>query len=139
MLPPKDLCEIAFESKYKKYKYEFDPYGKDQKEKGAKVDSGKPAVFRGLFDYFPRACLEVARVSTRGAEKYSWKGWEGIPDGIARYSDALARHLLLKGIEGPFDSDTGLRHDAQIAWNALAILEMVLREKEKNAVPNAGS
>lgn len=118
---------------------DIDPFGKDIKEKGAKVDAGKPAVFKGLFDYFPRACLEVARVSTKGAEKYSWKGWESVPFGIERYSDALGRHILLKNIEGDFDSDTGLLHDAQIAWNALAILEMVLREKEKNAVSNTSS
>lgn len=115
---------------YKSDKIEIDPLGKSPKEKGAKVDAGKPAVFRGLLDYFPRACLAVAQVSTRGAEKYSWKGWEGVPDGINRYSDALARHLLYKGIEGSIDKDTGLLHDAQIAWNALAVLEMHLRELE---------
>lgn len=119
-----------FNTPYTYPKIETDPNGLNPKEKGAKLDTGKSPIFRGLFDYFPRACMEVAKVSAKGAEKYVWKGWEKVPDGIERYSDALGRHLLLKSIEGPNDSDTGLLHDAQIAWNALAILEMALREKK---------
>jgi hypothetical protein len=109
---------------------ETDPTGKDAKQKGAKLDSGKPAVYRGLLDYFPRACLAVAQVSTTGAAKYSWKGWEGVPNGIARYSDALGRHLLAQPIEGEIDQQTQLLHKAQVAWNALAVLELYLREKD---------
>lgn len=109
---------------------DVDPSGKDLKQPGTKGDSGKSPVFRGLLDYFPRAVDEVARVSERGAAKYSWKGWESVPDGISRYTDALARHLTAMGIEGPFDQDTGCLHRAQIAWNALASLELYLREQE---------
>lgn len=108
-------------------KIDKDPYGKPAQEKGAKLDAGKVAVYRGLFDYFPRACLAVANVSTVGARKYSWKGWEGVPDGINRYGDALARHLLAEGIEGSTDAETGLLHAAQVAWNAMARLELMLR------------
>lgn len=110
-----------------------DPYGKSPHEKGAKLDSGKEPVFRGLLDYFPRACKAVAQVSAAGAAKYAWKGWEEVPDGINRYADALARHIVNEAIEGQFDSE-GFRHAAQQAWNALARLELILREEENKEV-----
>jgi hypothetical protein len=110
--------------------YELDPAGKSPHTPGAKLDSGKSPVFRGLFDYFPRACMAVSDVSEAGAKKYTWKGWESVPDGYARYSDAMSRHILKKAIEGDNDSDTGLLHDAHIAWNALAVLELKLRALE---------
>lgn len=115
---------------------EKDPSGLDSKTKGAKLDAGKPAVFQGLLDYFPRACIEVARISTLGAAKYSWKGWEAVANGFNRYSDALVRHLCGEAIEGLYDSGpTGLGpdvlHAAQVAWNAMARLELLLRELEQ--------
>ena len=114
---------------------EHDPNGIAPGEPGAKLDSGKPAVFRGLIDYFPRACIEVARISTLGASKYTWKGWESVPDGINRYSDALVRHLCAEAIEGPFDAGpkglgADVLHASQVAWNALARLELILREQK---------
>lgn len=115
---------------------ETDPHGKDQHVLGAKLDAGKPCVYRGLFDYFPRACLAVANVSTLGAQKYAWKGWEVVPDGIARYGDALARHILAESIEGLYDAGPkgiGVLHKAQVAWNAMAQLELQIRELEKSA------
>lgn len=86
-------------------------------------------VFQGLIDYFPRACMEVARVSQMGAEKYQWKGWESVPDGLNRYSNAMVRHQLNLAIQGEYDPD-GFLHRAQIAWNALATLELWLREHD---------
>lgn len=112
------------------FKVEKDPNGLDSKTPGAKLDHGKPAVWQGFLNYFPRACLAVANVSVVGAKKYSWKGWESVPDGINRYGDALCRHICLEGIEGETDKDTGLLHAAQQAWNALAKLELILREKD---------
>lgn len=109
---------------------ERDPHGLNLKTPGAKADSGKVAFLRGCIQYFPRALLEVARVSQRGAEKYSWSGWEQVPDGIRRYGDALGRHLAYESMEGEYDKETGLLHAAQIAWNSLARLELILREKE---------
>lgn len=108
---------------------EHDPHGKNAKELGSKLDAGKSPIYRGLFDYFPRACLAVANVSAAGATKYAWKGWESVPDGVARYSDALGRHMVNKTIEGKYDPD-GFLHAAQVAWNALAVLELELRNVE---------
>lgn len=105
---------------------EVDPHGKKPQEAGAKLDAGKSPVWRGLLDYFPRACLAVANVSQAGAKKYAWKGWESVPDGEARYKDALVRHIVNEAIEGDFDPEDFL-HAAQQAWNALAYLELKLR------------
>lgn len=109
---------------------ERDPNGLDLKTAGAKADAEKAPILAGMLQYFPRAIKEVAKVSAAGAKKYSWKGWETVPNGITRYGDALGRHILSEAIEGEFDSDTGLLHSAQIAWNALARLELILKEKE---------
>lgn len=97
-----------------------------------KYDGGKPCAFRGLVQYFPRACLAVSEISTFGAQKYAWSGWEGVEDGINRYSDALVRHLLKEGSGEVVDPDSGLLHAAHTAWGALARLELILREKEQN-------
>jgi hypothetical protein len=106
---------------------EKDPNGKNPHEPGAKLDGGKSPVFQGLLDYFPRACAAIAEVSAFGASKYAWKGWESVPDGINRYENALARHILHESIEGPLTKDSNLLHKAHRAWNDLASLELYLR------------
>jgi hypothetical protein len=110
---------------------EEDPYGKKPGEPGAKLDLGKAPVFQGLVDYFPRACIAVADISGHGASKYDWKGWESVPNGINRYSNAMFRHAMKEIIEGPYDKDSKLLHKAHFAWNAMAVLELALRELEK--------
>jgi hypothetical protein len=99
-----------------------------------KYDAGKPCVHRGLVGYFPRACLEVARVSTFGANKYAWNGWEQVDDGVNRYSDAMMRHLMYEATGEEFDPDSGLRHAAHAAWGAMARLELMLREGKEGIV-----
>lgn len=116
---------------------ESDPNGKNPHEPGAKLDAGKAPVFQGLIDYFPRAVEAVAMVSLAGANKYAWKGWEAVPDGYNRYKNAQYRHATKKAKEGPWDSDflkqgILILHDAQEAWNALASLELYLRQEEQN-------
>lgn len=99
--------------------------------KGAiKYDGGKPCVYRGLIQYFPRAGMAVAEISTFGANKYAWNGWEQVDDGVNRYSDAMGRHLLYEAMGEEFDPDSGLRHAAHAAWGALARLELMLRKAE---------
>ena len=77
-----------------------------------------------------RALLAVADISQYGATKYAWKGWMSVPDGVDRYGDALMRHLIAEATDGPIDQETGLLHAAQVAWNALARLELMLRTGE---------
>jgi hypothetical protein len=105
---------------------EADPNGIKQHEAGAKLDAGKPDT--SLLLMFGRALLEVAKVSTVGAAKYTRGGWQVVPDGIRRYTAALLRHLFAEQNER-LDRDTELLHAAQVAWNALARLELLLREE----------
>lgn len=99
--------------------------------KGAiKYDGGKPSLYRGVIDYFPRALEEVGKVSSFGASKYSWAGWEGVPEGFARYSDAMVRHLIAEAKGEILDPDSGLLHASHQAWGALARLELLLRERQ---------
>ena len=107
---------------------EVDPSGRNPHELGAKLDAGKAPVRRGLLEYFPRACIAVANVSQHGASKYAWKGWETVPDGVDRYGDAALRHVCYAAIEGPLDEHSEQLHAAHEAWNALARLELLLRQ-----------
>lgn len=106
---------------------EADPYGKDPHEMGAKLDAGK--VQAGVLLDFSRALWKVAEVGTYGANKYTRGGWQEVPDGQQRYLDALMRHLCKMPHE-PIDEESGLLTLAQVAWNALAMLELSLREGE---------
>lgn len=111
---------------------EKDPLGKQKGEPGAKLDAGKPSVTRGCLHYFPLALTSVAELSTKGAAKYSWRGWESVPDGINRYADALGRHeLAIAGDYTARDPDSGVLEATAVAWNALARLELILREGKK--------
>ena len=51
-----------------------------------------------------------------------------VPDGVNRYTDALARHLLAEAIGEKVDPESGLYHAAHAAWNALARLDLMLRD-----------
>lgn len=122
---------------------ERDPLGKASKDPGSKLDAGKAPIYQGVIAYFPRAVRAVAELSQYGANKYSWKGWEKVSDGVNRYRDALGRHIIKEEIEGPFDLDimndpkhpAAVRHATQVAWNALAALELILREDMTIPVP----
>lgn len=106
---------------------ESDPLGKSPHEPGAKLDAGKLRAALVLGG-FANALKAVSQVGTVGAVKYTPNGWVEVPNGQERYTDAMLRHLLdeLAGVE--CDKDTGLRHAAHTAWNALARLELMLRE-----------
>jgi len=108
---------------------ENDPYNIEQHKPGAKLDLGKVRV--GLmFKGFPRALIKVAEVVTYGANKYSPLGFLEVPNAIERYDDAKGRHLLRGHIEET-DPETNLTHMAHEAWNALAKLEIYLRQLEE--------
>jgi hypothetical protein len=101
---------------------------------GKKLDNGKPPVWQGLRQYFPRALLAVSDISAYGANKYDLTyndiNWRRVRDGFSRYSDALDRHLTGEFIDGPVDPESGRLHAAMAAWNALARLELLLRERD---------
>jgi len=110
------------------HKREVDPNGIDQHTEGAKLDGDKPDA--SLLLMFGKALLAVAEVGTFGARKYSRGGWQSVANGEERYTAALLRHLC-KGGDEDLDPDSGLLHDAQVAWNALARLELRLRREER--------
>lgn len=94
---------------------------------GFKDDTSKPQA-ELLLD-FSRALTEVVKVGTYGAQKYTKGGWLTVSDGINRYTGAMIRHQLLEPNE-QYDAESGLAHEAHLAWNALARLELMLREEE---------
>lgn len=98
-----------------------------------KYDGGKPCVFQGVIEYFPRALWGVAEISTFGANKYAWKGWQDVDNGYKRYQDAKYRHALKQAMGETFDDDSKLMHLKHEAWGALAALELYLREEEKKS------
>jgi hypothetical protein len=80
----------------------------------------------GVLDYFPAALAEIAKVSKAGNDKHN----PGEPLHWARgksmdQADALARHLIERG---GIDPETGMRHSAEMAWRALALLQLELEE-----------
>ena len=95
---------------------------------GVKFDKDKPRV-ELVFDSMSRALLEVARVATHGAEKYTEDGWVTVPDGERRYRAAGDRHRLQSALSLR-DEESGMLHKAHQAWNVLAELELYLRRRE---------
>ena len=100
---------------------------------GVKHDLGKPRPSLVL-GTMAKAINEVTKVATFGAEKYSDNNWLLVENAKQRYTDAMYRHLLAG--EG-FDPESGLRHAAHAAWNALARLELELREIPTEGVKGA--
>lgn len=106
---------------------EIDPRGMNQHEPGAKLDANKNRL--GLvLSGFANALQEVGKVGTYGAAKYTDNGWRHVADGIARYTDAMYRHQLAEASGEIKDPESDILHAAHTAWNALATLELKLRQ-----------
>lgn len=95
---------------------------------GQKYDNGKSPIYRGILLQFPMAIDVAARASQHGADKYGWDNWSRVPDGVARYSDAMLRHLAREAQGEILDPDSGLLHIGHTLWNALARTELILRK-----------
>ena len=114
---------------------EVDPSGKSSHESGAKLDAGKADL--SLLGFFGLALTAVADVGTGGMIKYTRGGWQDVDDGVNRYTAAMLRHFFKENYE-EYDQDLKMYlghetlHAAHLAWNALARLELILREKESN-------
>jgi hypothetical protein len=79
---------------------------------------------------FGRALTAVGEVGTLGAKKYTRGGWLEVPDGVNRYTAAMLRHLFAEDREEN-DQELGVPHAAQVAWNALARLELMLQAEAR--------
>lgn len=103
----------------------------------AKEKAAKSPLYQGLFAYFPRALSAVADVSNYGKNKhgFEWsdKGFKHDDYPLFGLLDAALRHVRDFAVEGPVNKGDGnSQHLAQVAWGALATLERILEEEEKN-------
>lgn len=99
---------------------------KDLHVPGAKDDSGKNRMALVLGAFAP-AMMLVSKVGTFGANKYTDNGWQTVPQGVARYEDAMLRHYFHYKDGETVDPESGLHHLAHCAWNALAVLTLTLK------------
>lgn len=99
----------------------------------------KPNPMRDVYQEFPLAMLEVAKVTAAGAKKHAPRAWQTFDPGygIVYHTSKLGRHLIGEEIDGPVnEADGGLLHAAQVAWNALARLEHILRLRNRGKMIN---
>ena len=92
----------------------------------------KPNPMTDVFQEFPMAMLEIAKVTAYAATRHIVRDWQDFPPdyGIRHYTGKMGRHLLAEETEGAVNAeDGGLLHAAQVAWNALARLEHILRKE----------
>lgn len=98
--------------------------------KGVKLDDNKPRMDL-VMSGFANALLEVGNVGTFGANKYTDDGWQQVENGVERYLSAMIRHYLKFRRGETKDEESGLHHLSHMAWNALAVLELVYRERKE--------
>ena len=101
----------------------------------------KPQPYRGVLARFPRAILEIAKVSAYGTVKHELPmgdvSYLDIPGAEVNFVEAEVRHLLHEAIHGPVNEEDGdLLHKAQKAWEALADLEVYLYQREQSTLPD---
>ena len=89
----------------------------------------KIPLYTVLTKQFPNALLAVAKRSQKGHSKYSeididYQGFTRVNS--EEYPEAIMRHLFEFGEV----DESSLDHLAAVAWNALAVLELKLRNNE---------
>jgi len=94
---------------------------------GKKFDEEKPRVAEMIQD-FRLALIEVSKVWAFGADKYDKGNWRYLNNAENRYTNALLRHLMAEA-DNPKDDESELYHAAHVAWNVLARLHFILKNK----------
>jgi hypothetical protein len=87
----------------------------------------------GAFLRFPRAMAELARISEFGVKKYKvvMGDMTYLDQSADYYLEKIGKHLLEEALRGPVnEEDGGVKHAGQIAWNALARLERMLKDED---------
>lgn len=105
----------------------------DASKEGRKI--GKVRMDLVMQD-MPRAIEGLARVMTWALEEKGYKesDWLTVPDGIRKYHGGLHRHDNKEMRGQTCDDESNLHHAYHTAWNAMARLELILRdEEERNA------
>jgi hypothetical protein len=111
------------------FTYNFD-YIKLPKEGGVKTNKNKPQLSI-LFTQFPEALEAIAKCSEYGHLKYKstdtdYLNYQRVEGGSKTYADAGLRHRLYK--KGTTDIESQLPHAYHVAWNALAELQLLIKE-----------
>jgi hypothetical protein len=94
---------------------------------GRKYDSEKPE----LYLLPPHALVEVGKVLTFGARKYSPENWRQVHQLQERYTSAALRHILAHMAGEVEDPETGFNHLAHAMCCLLFKLEDHLRGEGK--------
>lgn len=92
---------------------------------GRKYDSDKPRI--GLVP--PKSLIEVAKVLTYGAKKYSAENWRQVEGKEWRYFDAAQRHLWQYHSGQVVDSETNINHLAHAICSLMFLLELDLEKQ----------
>lgn len=97
-------------------------------EHGVKTNKNKPQISL-LFKQFPKALEAITHCSEYGHQKYlesdaDYLNFSRVEGGSKTYADAGLRHRLKEGN----DLESGLPHQYHVAWNALAELELWIKE-----------
>jgi hypothetical protein len=87
---------------------------------GMKYDQGKLR-----YSLIPtRATQGMAEVLTFGAKKYAPNSWQTVPNGKARYLDALIRHLEAYRAGEVYDKESGIMHLAHLLTNTAFLIHL---------------
>ena len=97
-------------------------------KEGTKYDNGKLRLAEMIID-FRVAMEELCKVWEFGANKYEKSNWKKLANPVDRYTNALLRHLLAEETN-LVDDESKLLHAAHIAFNALARLYFIARNKD---------
>jgi len=91
-------------------------------------------LYRGLFQYFPAALAEVAKVSHVGNQQHN-PGQESFDNREKSNDDydCMLRHLL----EADELDDDDMLHAAKVAWRALRACQKILERRGHEAAPAA--
>ena len=108
-----------------KHHHEFD----DLKD-GVKYDDNKPRLSEMLVD-MREPLLALCKVWEYGAKKYTPDNWKKVYNGKDRYTNAMLRHLFAEE-DNLIDEESKLLHASHIAFNSLARLYFILRNKTAN-------
>lgn len=97
-------------------------------KEGTKYDNGKLRLAEMIID-FRVAMEELCKVWEFGANKYEKSNWKKLANPVDRYTNAMLRHLLAEETN-LVDDESNLLHAAHIAFNALARLYFIARNKK---------
>ena len=126
-------CDIRYDNKTISYRLVEKCKTKDMEQKNENAEAKKNDRLddKLRWELLPLEDIEdIVKVYTEGAKKYGPDRWQDLPDGIRRYKAALLRHLVEFDKGNEIDEETGCRHLAQVAWNAIAMLHISKQQKQ---------